>query len=270
MSFEYLKSTIGRATAKTAKAYCALIAKYRAQNTYPDCLELDLKGLFTAPRQLRVAIIDDQPFPWVDALEARGCKVTVHTDYSKKITQANQKVKIIDFSGQDIIICDINGVGSNIYPGSEGISIIEDLRKKNPLHVIAAYTGTPGTILTKMKKPDTLDKVFVRDWSVEDFLLNFDAVLDIFQKPKDRWEFIRKRLSHLNVSETKITQVRAAFVENVLLCQLLQQKFNFSAEKTQKLVMGAEKSINIGSIAQGAVRVAEVASLVSPFVFKGS
>lgn len=253
---------------KAARLFCIGLAKYRARRTYPDSLELDLKELLSDPRPLRVAIIDDQPFPWKNALETRGCRVTVYSDYTKKITQPNQRLKAIDLSAQDIIICDINGVGTSLYPGSEGISIIEDLRRKNPLHVIAAYTGSPGTIYSKLKRQDALDTVFVRDWSVEDFLFNFDALLDIFRKPKDRWVFIRRRLSYLNINDTKIDQVRLAFVENVLLCQFLRQKFNFSAEKTQQLVIEAERDINIGAIAHGAVKVTELAALVSPFVFK--
>lgn len=240
-------------------------AKLRSRNTYPDSLELDFQSILGNHRPVKVAIIDDTQFPWIDALEGRGCKVTYFSDYTKPATQPNQKLKPISLVGHDIIICDIHGVGKALYPGSEGLSVIEQLRLKHPLHVIAAYTGDPGSIYSKLKRQDTLDKVFSRDWQVDDFLLNFQGLLDIFSNPKERWEFIRKRLSHLGVSETKIAVVRRAFVENVIFCQLMKSNASYSAAETRRLMMTSDRNVDLVSLAQFGIKVTEVGSLVSPF-----
>ena len=180
-----------------------LLAKLKAHSVHPESIELDLLSLMSTRPKIKVAIIDDQAFPYLRALEAEGCVVRVFDDYSTKVRQRNQKPKIIELSSYDVIVCDVHAVGALIFPGSEGISGIEDVRKKYPLKVIVAYTGDPGAILTKLKRQDTLDKTFAKDWSVDEFLFNFREVIDIFVKPKNRWEFIQRRLSHLGLAQHK-------------------------------------------------------------------
>lgn len=248
--------------------YSRLIAKHRAKTTYPESLSLDLGELLSSPRPIRVAIIDDQSFPWIEALESRNCKVTYYSDYTKPVKQANQKIKAHSFQSNDIIICDIHGVGSAIYPGVDGIGVMDELRRKNPLHVIAAYTGNPGAIYSKMRKQDTLDAVFSRDWGIDDFLLNFDELIKVFSMPKNRWEFIRRRLSHLEVSEKKINDIQRVFVENALLGQMLKQKFRCSAEQTRNLLLSSTDTFDLVALTKFGIGAAELAGLISPFILE--
>lgn len=249
--------------------YFTILARHRAKSTYPETLTLNLSDLLSSPRPIRVAIVDDQPFPWKDALESRGCKVTYLSDYTKPIKQANQKIKAHDLSSHDIIICDIHGVGSALYPGVDGLGVIEELRRKNPLHVICAYTGNPGAIYSRLKRQDALDIVFSRDWEIDDFLLNFDQVARIFTSPKLRWDFIRRRLVYLGVSEREINSVQRMFVENTLLSQMLNQRFNNDASETKRLIGNTPSKIDVVSMAKFGIGAAELASLVSPFILEG-
>lgn len=258
---------IAAAKNKFIQMYCRVMARHHSKSTYPESLSIDLGDLLTASRPIRVAIIDDKSFPWKDALENRGCKVTYYSDYTKPIRQANQRLKSHDLSSQDIIICDIHGVGSALYPGVDGIGVMEELRRKNPLHVIAAYTGNPGAIYTKMKRQDALDMVFSRDWEIDDFLFNFDELAKIFSRPKQRWDFIRKRLVHLEVNEQKINEIRKLFVENVLLGQMLKQRFRCDASETKSMMLArSSRSFDFAALAKFGVGAADLAALVSPFV----
>lgn len=250
--------------------YCRIVSKHRAKTTYPETLSLNLSDLLAAARLIRVAIIDDERFPWKEALESRDCKVTYYPDYTKPIKQANQKIKVHDLASQDVIICDIHGIGSAIYPGVDGIGVMEELRKKHPLHIICAYTGNPGAIYSKMKKQDTLDMVFSKDWELDDFLLNFDEIAKIFTSPRYRWEFIRKRLTHLEVSEKKISEVRRMFVENVLLSQMLKHRFSCSAGETKHLILSSSSSVDLKALIKFGIGAAELAGLVSPFVLEAT
>ncbi len=243
------------------------IASYKSRDTYPESIELNLDDLLAKPRNIKVTIIDDAPFPWTEAIENRGCTVTYHQDYTKPITQSNQKIKTIATNSSDIIICDVNGVGSAIYPGLDGVGVIEELRRKHPLQVIIAYTGNPGAIHAKLKSKTTLDGIMVRDWGIEDFLFNLDEILKIYRYPAQRWQFINSRLKHLGLKDKEIECTRRKYVENILLSQLLKEKLNFSPAATQE-VLTAEKSFDIGAFAKIGIGAAEAWGLLSPFVLK--
>lgn len=249
---------------------CRLIARHRSKGAYPETLTLDLGELLSKSRQIKVAIIDDQRFPWVEALESRNCQVHYYQDYTKPVKQANQKTKVISVQSSDIIICDIHGVGSAIYPGVDGIGVMEELRRKHPFHVIAAYTGNPGVIYSRMKKRDALDAVFSRDWAIDDFLFNFDELVKVFHVPKNRWDFIRRRLDHLGVSEKRIAEIQRLFVENVLLGQLLKQKFHYSADQTRELLLSSSTGLDPVAFAQFGIKAAELAGLVSPLLLEAT
>lgn len=245
--------------------YCRVVAKHKSKTTHPESIELDLFSLISNKPKIKVAIIDDQPFPYTNALEAEGCTVKVFDDYSLKIKQRNQKIKIIDFSSFDVIVCDVHEVGKLIFPGSEGISVIEDLRKKYPLKVIAAYTGDPGAILTKLKKQDTLDKTFAKEWGVDDFLFNFRQITEIFNKPKERWEFIQRRLTHLGLPQHKTIGLQHAFVEHILFCQMLSTRPNYDEIQFKKLATTMSNNIDFVAVTRVGLKVAEVAQLFIPF-----
>jgi CheY-like chemotaxis protein len=251
-------------------AYCKLVARHRAKTTYPESLSLDLSELLTKPRPIRVVIVDDKPFPWVDALENRGCNVTCLSDYTRPLRQANQKLKTHELKSYDIIVCDIHGVGSAIYPGIEGIGVMEELRRKNPLHVIAAYTGNPGAIYSKMKRQNALDAVFSRDWGVDDFLLNFGELTKVFSSPRNRWEFIRRRLAHLEVGEKKIADIQRSFVEQVLFGQMLRQQFRCDAAQTREFLLTPASSFDPMELVKFGIGAAELAGLLSPLFMEAS
>lgn len=248
--------------------YCTILARHRAKTTYPETLTVNLSDLLASPRPIKVAIVDDRPFPWKDALESRGCRVTYLPDYTKPIKQADQKIKAHDLSSHDIIICDIHGVGSALYPEIDGLGVIEELRRKNPLHVICAYTGNPGAIYSRFKRQDALDMVFSKEWGIDDFLFNFDQVARIFTSPKFRWDFIRRRLVYLGLSEREISGVQRVFVENTLLSEMLNQRFHSDAVDTKRLICNTPSRIDVASLAKFGIKAAELASLVSPFILE--
>lgn len=241
------------------------VASYKSKETYPESIELNLNDLLTKTRPIKITIIDDEPFPWIDAIENRGCLVQYYTDYTKSIIQSNQKNKAIKVGHSDIIICDINKVGSIIYPNLDGVGVIEDLRRKHPFHVIIAYTGNPKAIHAKLKKQTALDGIMVKDWGIEDFLLNLDDFLAIYKHPSQRWEFIKNRLKHLGVKDKEINQVRMKYVENMLLSKSLKEKFDFDAKATQEMLT-KETSISMPEFTKLGIGAANIAQILSPFV----
>jgi hypothetical protein len=255
---------------KLIYSYCKLVSKVKSKNTFPDDLALDLNKLISQPRLIKVAIIDNKPFPFTEAIESVNCKVSFYNDYTKPIVQAKQKIKTHNFKDQDIIICDIHDVGGAMYPGHEGIGVIENLRKKHPFHIIIAYTGNPGIIAEKLKKPTTIDGTFPKEWEVDDFLFNFEELLKALNNPKNRWEFIRRRLKHLEVDDKRILEIQQAFVENVLMSQMLNQKFLFKASDIKNLSDSSNPSFDPIKFIKFGINASELAALVSPFILDKS
>lgn len=198
-----------------------LIAYYRSKDKYPEDLKESILQRTQENRKLKIAILDDDEFPWVDALESRGFDVKVYKDYSKPRAQAGQKLKTISLSGFDIVLCDINGVGVEIYKDIQGVGVIEDIRRKNHFLMILAYTGSPGLIHKSVKNPSCIDRVFSKEWGLDDFLYNLEKMCEVFLNPAARWRFVRERLSYLGASERDLDRCRRQYSYNILLASLL-------------------------------------------------
>lgn len=249
------------------KKICRIYAKHKAPKTYPDKLSLNISDMLLRPVSLKIAIIDDEDFIYIDALSSKGHKVTQY--YSYFINKKN-KLTSIDLSNYDIILCDINGIDAGVYFESDGLSVMSDIREKHPLHVIAAYTGSPGAIYKKESfRTDLLDNVFSREWEVDDFLLNIQRLTDIFIKPKDRWNFIKKRLNFLEMDEEKIDKVRIVFSENILYGKMLNEKFKFSPEESYTTVLNSENRINISDFTNYGITTLKISALLKP-IFTGA
>lgn len=246
-----------------------VIALYKSKDTYPESIDLNLNDLLSKPRDIKVTIIDDVPFPWIEAVESRGCSVTYYQDYTKPIVQSNQKIKPISVNTSDIIICDINNVGSAIYPGLDGVGVIDELRRKHPLHVIVAYTGNPGAIHSKLKKKTALDGIMVRDWEIDDFLFNFDEILKIYKSPANRWKFIHDRLRHLELKDKDIDSLRQKYVANLLFSKLINEKFSCTSEAAQE-ILTKENKINFAVLSNVGINAIQAWKLLSPFVLSGN
>ncbi|MCT8946732.1 hypothetical protein [Pseudomonas iridis] len=246
-------------------------ASLRSRTIFPDDLDIDTSDFFDKPIKLKIAVIDDSEFPWLNTLESKGHNVSIFSDYHKTNTKTSQrKLKAFELSKFDIVFCDIEGVGGKAFPRLEGVGVIQDIREQNPLQVIVAFTGSPARLLDPKTGENftDLDSVFQRDWEVDDFLLNFNSLVKIFTTPKQRWKFLRARLVHLGWSESRITSVQRAFTENVLLLKYLGERSKISKDEIQRIVISSEKKVDIkGVVGTAAIAVKTINIASSLFIF---
>ncbi|WP_122255184.1 hypothetical protein [Pseudomonas syringae] len=251
--------------------YYKLMSSLRAKAIYPDDIDIDVQAFFAKPSKLKIAVIDDSDFPWTQTLESKGHSVNLFRDYHKTSTKASRKkLQAYNLNSFDVVFCDIEGVGALAYPGSEGIGVIQDIRELNPLHVIVAFTGSPSRLLDPKtgKNLTAVDAVFQRDWGVDDFLLNFNSIMKIFVEPKQRWRFIRGRLVHLDLSESKIMTAQRAFTQNVLFLKYLGEKTDISKNEIQKIILESEKNVDVrGVVDVAALSVKAINIASSLFIF---
>jgi CheY-like chemotaxis protein len=243
---------------------CKLIAAWLARTKFPDDLHVDRLRAKIGERTVSVAVIDDEPFPYLDPLEQLGYEVKVFNDYTRPKKQNSQKLKAESFANFDIILCDIHGVGQAAFHELEGLQVMKVLREQFPFKVIVAYTGTPGDIASKLKPPSTVDGIFAKEWGIDDFLTNFSAVSEIFRMPAKRWTFLKRRLEHLEVGEAKIEQLRDSFVRYHLMCQLLTRKTSLTEADMKPIIEAVGASRALANIAASGVKVIELWQLIAP------
>jgi CheY-like chemotaxis protein len=250
---------------------CKLIAAWIARSKFPDDLRVDrLRGKI-GERIVSVAVIDDEPFPYIDPLEQLGYKIKIFNDYTRPKKQSTQKLKAESFDGFDIILCDIHGVGQAAFHELEGLQVMKTLREQFPFKVIIAYTGTPGDIASRLKPTSTVDGIFAKEWGIDDFLTNFLAISEIFKIPAKRWMFLKRRLEHLDVGEAKISQLRDSFVRYHLMCQLLTRKTSLTEADMKPIIEDVGATRALANIAASGVKVIELLQLIAPlYATKGN
>ncbi len=243
---------------------------YKSRNEYPENLKNGLDDIIRNCRKLKIAILDDHDFPYEGMLENEGCTVKYYKKYTKDINQPGQKLKSISLGEPDIIFCDINGIGEELYKDYKGLGVIENLREKHPFSAIYAYTGTPGFVTTKLKKETTIDGIFAKEWGADDFLMNFRKAKKRFSCPSDRWVFLRSRFIHLEASEKKIDELRISYVKSILLSKKLHQQLKMSPEEIKLLIQDHEKG-KIDAIYWakfGIKSTAEIFGIFSPLIME--
>ena len=212
--------------------YCG----FKSKSTYPEDLKNSLDGVLKSSRKIKVVVIDDHDFPYEDTLSNEGCLVKCHKKVTRDIVQSGQKLKMISLNSPDIIFCDINGVGEELYKDYKGLGVVENMREKYPFSAIYAYTGSPGFVSTRLKNSSAIDGIFAKEWLADDFLVNFNKAKKKFTCPNERWIFIRDRLSHLSASEKKIDELRLAYVKSVLKSRMLQQEMGMKSSEVLALI----------------------------------
>lgn len=211
----------------------------KAKTTYPENLKKGLDDAIKGGRRLKISVIDDADFPFQNMIENDNCTVKHYTKYTKDVNQNGQRIKAINLGSPDIILCDIHGVGEELYHNYAGLGVIENLRKKHPFAAIIAYTGNPGFVTAKLRNSKAIDGIFAKEWGDDDFLFNFNKVREKFSCPAQRWLFVRDRLLYLDASEKKVDELRLAYVKHVLLTKALHEKMGFNSLEINALLQGS-------------------------------
>jgi len=220
--------------------YYHFLCYLKAKNTYPENLKNELDDAIRIGRKIKVSVIDDVDFPFQNMIENENCTVKHYKKYTKDINQSGQRIKSINIGSPDIILCDIHGVGEELYHDYAGLGVMENLRNKYPFSAIIAYTGNPGFVTAKIKNLKTIDGIFAKEWGDADFLVNFNKIRNKFICPAQRWLFVRDRLLYLEASEKKVDELRLAYVKHVLLTKALHEKMGFNSSEIISLLQGAE------------------------------
>ncbi len=154
---------------------------------------------------VKIAIIDDEPFEKLDLLKQHEFNVTKFDD-----------VEVIDtLQAYDIILCDIKGVGIKFNPTYQGAYLMKEIYKKYPFKTIIAYTGIryDARYNEYLKVADFSVK---KDVSSEEWVEKLDKAVDLINNPRYKWERIKKYLLEKDVPLFSLALLEDEYVERIL------------------------------------------------------
>ncbi len=138
---------------------------------------------------VKLAIIDDQDFPYLDILKQHKFNIDTYEDLEN----------LASLNAYDIILCDINGVGKKFSQQYQGAYLVKEIYKLYPFKIIISYTGISfdPRYNEYLKYADFSVK---KDIDSEDWVEKLDKAIDMVANVEKRWNRIRDFLLSNNVS----------------------------------------------------------------------
>lgn len=153
----------------------------------------------------RVAFVDDEEIAHVDRLKNDGYNIHTITDIDN----------IDDFIRRKyhVVVLDIQGVGQNISPDSEGWGILRYLKKECPNLVVIMYTGAEWSITKYKEDADLADDFIGKDLEFLDFKFKLDSGIRKAFSAEYHFEVEKKKILK-NVTNAKTVNQIKSILEN--------------------------------------------------------
>lgn len=148
----------------------------------------------------RILIVDDEGFAYLEELRNEGFNI--------------QCVRVIEdlsaVAEYPIVICDIQGVGTQYDPYKGGALVLRELKKKYPFKQYAAYSGFDYdlSIQKNLKGVTTIPKTT----DLETWRSYFDDLIRCASDPKENWKALRSYLLERDVPLMDVFKMESTFV----------------------------------------------------------
>ena len=193
--------------------------------------DLEIKlSLDEIRKRARILVIDDdeKAFPY-KLLQKEGYNI----HYWKQV----EKLKDLESGEYDLIILDIAGVAKAIST-TDGLGVLEHLKKHNPAQLIIAYSGQKYD-LSKSSFWDLADDYLGKPSDLISCKTKIDALLKDHYTPKRYWLEVEKTLQNANISEKELKK----FGDRIF--PSLREGKKPSAETIQRYVNIGSESLTI-------------------------
>ena len=183
-------------------------------NSYKVCDDIDPRRFqgFKPPIQqgkrksIKIAVIDDQPFEAIINLRNYGYDIIEHGDIKK----------LAEIEEYPVILCDLLNVGLNFDTGSQGASIIKEIRRNYPAKFIAAYSGASATSAQAQKAKQYADLFIKKDSEIESWVEKLDDLISSATDPKLVWLRTRAAMVDEQVDTRTILLLEDAYVRSIM------------------------------------------------------
>ena len=166
-------------------------------------------GALKSPMELRkkipIVAIDDQVFLPESNLKNSGFLIETLADIQR----------IADVEKYQVILCDVNGVGSALSVATQGAYVIEEIKSMYPDKVVIAYTA--GSASSKLvSRARTAAGLYIKkDASVEEWRDLLDNVIKSLCNPIEAWKQTRIRLLGAGIELQDLMKLEQALLENL-------------------------------------------------------
>jgi len=162
--------------------------------------ELTTEEFEEAKFKARVAFIDDEEIPHIERLRQDGYNIIHYSDIEN----------IDDFTRKKhhVVILDIQGVGQNISPTSEGWGMLKYLKSTCPNLVVIMFTGAEWSINKYKDEADTADDFIDKDVEFLDFKSKLDNGIKKAFSPQYHFEIEKKKLLSEMSNANTVAQIK--------------------------------------------------------------
>ena len=166
-----------------------------------------LKGITLSElkRRFKILIIDDEEFPFLEALKKHEYLITHKKDLDD----------LSDAEAYKIILCDIRGVGKALGTDYDGAYLIKQLKVMYPDKTIIAYTANPYDPTFEEFLGYAVKTVFKGSFALDDWSTLLDQLLFEIVDPVKLWEETRKQLLNAGVSTFDVAKYESKYVQAV-------------------------------------------------------
>ena len=153
-------------------------------------------------KAVKIAVIDDQHFALKSALERLDFRLTELGD-----------IETLDqVSAFDIILCDIQGVGTKFLSEQQGAFVVKEIRRQYPEKFIVAFTGANlGNPLFRQAVAFA-DSSIRKDSDANEWVQHLDGIVDIIVDPRTYWRRIRRILIDADLDTSTILDLEDGYV----------------------------------------------------------
>ena len=164
-------------------------------------------------KEVKIAVIDDQPF---DA----GVNLR---NYGYDITEIGDIKSVTEVANYPIVLCDLMDVGRHFDDKNQGAAIIGEVRKNYPGILVAAYSGSSSTADPVKKAKMLVDKFIQKDADIEKWVESLDELIAKATDPRGIWLRARRALV-----EEEIDSRSLLLLENAYVCSIENKDKDFS------------------------------------------
>ena len=166
-------------------------------------------GVFQSHMELRkkipIVAIDDQIFLPERNLKNSGFLIETLADIQR----------ISDVEKYQIILCDVNGVGSALSESTQGAYVIEEIKSIYPDKVVIAYTAGSASSKLVRRARTAADRYIKKDASVEEWRNLLDEVVKSLCNPIEVWKKTRIRLLYAGIELQDLMKLEQALLDNL-------------------------------------------------------
>lgn len=162
-----------------------ILSSFKSEKSAP-LNELTDEEFEAAKFKARIAFVDDEEVSHIKRLRVDGYNISDFTDIDN----------IDDFTRKKyhVIILDIQGVGQNISPKSEGWGILKYLKKECPNVVVIMFTGAEWSITKYKEEAEQADDFIGKDLEFLDFKSKLDEGIKKAFSPRFHYEIEKKKI----------------------------------------------------------------------------